>query len=77
MELPKGSETLEDFILVDHLLRDPIFLESIESTDGKLWKVFADWKRDRLVYEFVNGTVKESSLSLAIKRLKDLKYLTD
>lgn len=77
MKLPHGFTTNEDYILIDRLTKDSLFLHSIESTDGKLNRVYADWKNDKLVYEFLNGSVKESKLSIALERIKKINYFLE
>lgn len=76
-KLPQGINTFEDQAIINQLIKDPVFLDSIESTDGKLLKVYADWKRKIIVYEFLNGSVKKSPLSIAVKLLKQMRYLRD
>jgi hypothetical protein len=77
MTTDKAIQIIEDRIMIDNLMRDPAFISSVEETDGKVVKIYADWSRDCIVYEFLNGSVKESQLSTAIDALRKIKYLRD
>lgn len=75
IELPKGSRTLEDIIMIDHLLKDEIFIKSVEEDFGKVVHIYADWPRDKLVYKFLSGETKISNLSIIVQRLKAINYM--
>jgi hypothetical protein len=77
MTTDQTIQIIEDRIMIDNLIRDPLFVASVESTDGKVTKIWADWSRDCIVYEFLNGSVKESRLSITIEALRGIKYLRD
>lgn len=73
--LPQGNKPVEDETIVFQLIHDELFRESIESEYGKITNLYADWRTDQLVYEFLDGSCKYSVLSEIVKTLKDLKYL--
>lgn len=73
--LPQGNKPAEDETIVSQLVVDELFKESIESEYGKITKIYPDWRTDKLVYEFLDGSSKYSVLSEIVKALKDLKYL--
>lgn len=75
--LPKGLQPIEDETLVAQLIQDDVFKESLESEFGRITKIYADWRSDKLIYEFLNGDRKYSVLSEIVKTLKDLGYLRD
>jgi hypothetical protein len=77
MTIDKTIQTIEDRIMIDNLIQDRDFISSVESTDGKVMKIWADWSRDCIVYEFLNGSIKESQLSKALDALKAIRYLRD
>lgn len=82
MELPKGKGQInlnaeEDEMIVYLICKDALFIESIESEFGKLKAVYADWKADKLMYDFVDGDAKYSNLTEIINKLKDLDYLKE
>lgn len=75
IELPRGVRTLEDIIIIEHLVKDEIFIESVESDFGKVRRIYPDWIKDKLVYELLDGTKKLSKLSLIVQRLKAVNYM--
>lgn len=75
IELPRGSRTLEDIVMIENLIKDDIFLQSVESDFGKTRRIYADWPNDKLVYELLDGSKKISRLSLIVQRLKAVNYM--
>ncbi len=75
--LPEYEVDPQDELIVFHLLDDQLFKESIESEYGKIVQIYADWRTDQLIYEFLDGSSKYSILSEIIKTLKDLGYLNE
>lgn len=75
VELPRGSRTLEDLIMVNHLLNDEVFKASIEESIGTIEKMYVDWKKDLMVYELMGGDIKYSVLSKIVKMLKEINYM--
>lgn len=75
--LPEYEIDPQDELIVYHLLDDELFKQSIESEYGKIVHIYADWRSDHLVYEFLDGSSKYSTLSEIIKTLKDLGYLSE
>lgn len=76
--LPKGNQnelSSDDELIVAHLLKDEIFIESIEAEYGKIKALYPDWRTDKLVYEFVSGKSLCSDLSEIIRALKDINYI--
>jgi hypothetical protein len=75
--LPEYEIDPQDELIVFHLIDDRLFKESIESEYGRIVSMYADWRSDHLVYEFLDGSSKYSTLSEIIKTLKDLGYLNE
>lgn len=75
--LPKGKVNLDDAIMIHHLLNDEVFKESIAASEGPIRQIWADWKRDRLMYEFKDGSLKESVLSKIVEMLKNINYMKE
>jgi hypothetical protein len=73
--LPLGYKTLEDESIIAYLCKDELFIESIEAEYGKLSHIYADWREDKLVYEFKDGDAKCSDLTEIIRVLRKQKYL--
>lgn len=68
---------MDDKDLIDHLLRDTLFRESIESEMGKLREIFADFDSNELVYVFRDGDMKASNLQNIITELRRVGYLNE
>lgn len=77
IELPEGAKTLEDVTIIEHLMKDEIFIASIEEKDGKLVRMYPIWKEDLMIYELASGFVIRGRLSKLIKRLKEINYMSD
>lgn len=75
--LPEYEVDPIDELIVFHLMDDELFRESIESEYGRIVHIYADWRTDQLVYEFLDGSSKYSILSEIIKALKDMGYLKE
>lgn len=76
-QLPKGFKTLEDQMMIDYLLKDQVFLESVETDMGKLRKIFPDWEANKLVYIFEDGEMKESDLLQIVYKLRKINYMKE
>lgn len=79
IELPKGQVNLDNVLLIQKLINDPDFIASVEETEGKVRRIYADWKTNKLYYEFLDYTVKESKLRLTeiVRKLEEIQYLAD
>jgi hypothetical protein len=78
MNLPKGNPTIEDALLIDHLINDEVFIMSMEENlGGKIRRVYADWSTGHLVYELLSGHVQQSLISGIITKLKELNYMKE
>ena len=75
MNLPKGTKTVEDEEILEQLIKDEIFIKSVEEEYGKVKRLFVDWENHQLVYVLATGIVKESDLAGILKRLKKSDYL--
>lgn len=73
--LPEYEIDPLDELIVFHLMDDETFRESIESEFGRLTAIYPDWRTDKLIYEFLDGSSKYSNLTEIIKALKDMGYL--
>ena len=78
-KLPKGRRTLEDDMMIETLIKDPIFVQSVESEFGKLRRMWVDWKLNRIVYEFLDDTIKESTLALndILEKMREFNYMKE
>jgi hypothetical protein len=78
-KLPKGRRTLEDDMMLETLIKDPVFVKSVEEDFGKLRRMWVDWSLNRIVYEFLDNSVKESTLSLneLLKKMRDFNYMRE
>lgn len=80
-QLPKGFINLDSIIeskaIIDQLIKDRAFLDSIEETDGPLLRIWADWKKRKIFLEFMNGEQKSVKIELITERLKMCDYLKD
>jgi hypothetical protein len=65
---------MSDEDLIEAICRDDIFRQSIESELGRLRRIFPDWKKRILIYEFETGNQKHSDLDQILDALKDLNY---
>lgn len=78
MKLPKGNPTIEDALMIDHLVKDEVFLASMEENlGGKIRRIYADWETGHLVYELLDGNIRESLISGIISKLRDLNYMKE
>lgn len=77
MKLPKGNPTIEDAMIIEHLVKDQVFLMSMEETLGKIRRLYADWGTGHLVYELLDGSIKESEISKILVKLKEMNYLKE
>jgi hypothetical protein len=77
MELPVGARTLEDKLIIETLMKDEIFIASIEESDGKLRRMYPLWEQDLMIYEFYSGLVIRGKLSKLLKRLRDINYMDE
>lgn len=77
MKLPKGNPTIEDALLMDHLIKDEVFKMSMEETLGKISKIYPDWATGHLVYELLSGDIKESEISGILQKLKEINYIKE
>jgi hypothetical protein len=79
IELPKGSKTLEDYQIIDQLIKDPIFIQSVEADLGSVIRIFPVWSEDRMYYELLDGSTKVAKVKLTdmVKKLKDMNYMRD
>ena len=75
--LPEYEVDPQDELIVYHLIDDRLFKESLESEYGRIVQIYADWRTDQLIYEFLDGSSKYSVLSEIIKTLKDMGYLNE
>lgn len=75
MKLPKGCKTVEDETALEQLIKDEIFIKSIEDDYGKVKRIFADWENNRIVYVMRSGLVKESELEPILENLRNINYL--
>ncbi len=69
------SRRIKDSDLIEELIKDHVFISSIEESLGKLKRVYANYKLGKLIYEFENGDYKESSIKRVCQKLIDIKYL--
>lgn len=77
VRLPHGTRTLEHELIVNHLINDEVFKASMEHDLGKVTRMYADWDRDALVFELLDGSIYESVLSKLIKEMKRINYLKE
>lgn len=63
--------------MIELLIKDPVFIASIEEDTGKLLRVWADWPNYRIVYEIYNGEIKESDIGKILLLLKRIEYMKD
>lgn len=77
VRLPHGAQTLENELIVNYLINDEVFKASMEHDLGKVVRMYADWERDALVYELLDGTTFESVLSKLIKEMKRIGYMKE
>lgn len=77
MRLPKGNPSLEDALMIEHLVKDKTFIDSMEETLGKIRRVYADWGTGHIVYELLDGNIKESEIAPILERLRRLNYLKE
>lgn len=77
MELPSGSRTIEDQAIIECLLKDESFRQSMEEKIGKIGRIWADWPADRLFYEKYDGDLAWSILSKLIKKLREIDYIKE
>ena len=80
-DLPKGQVNLDEHIenaqLIEYLIKDELFIKSIEDSEGPLKRLWPDWYRGKLFYEMKDGSLKESDLYLIIEKLKKINYLKE
>ncbi len=74
MELPYGYDIKNDRDLINHLIKDNIFIDSIESELGPISQLYADWANDKIVFILKSGRNKESSITGIIAFLKKINY---
>lgn len=77
MSLPSGIKTVEDEMIIDYLSKDPVFIESMEITLGKIIRIYPDWDTRHLVYELLDGNIKESKIDGVLVELKKMNYLKE
>lgn len=65
----------DDEVIVFYLLQDLDFKDSIQFDFGPLKSMYVDWSRRTLIYEFKNGTAKESDLDPILNQLKSENYI--
>ncbi len=75
IELPKGQRTMDDELMVSYLINDEVFRASMEEDLGHIVRMYADWKKDALIYELLDGSQKESVLSELLKSMRKLNYM--
>jgi len=68
---------MSDKEIVNLLLKDRIFLESIESEFGKVKEIWADWTNNRLIYDLLSGSQKFSVLTDLIDSVKKSGYVQE
>lgn len=69
--------SIEDALMIEHLVEDQTFIESIENSIGKINRLYADWNTGRIVYELLDGDIKESKIEPILERLRELNYLKE
>jgi hypothetical protein len=68
---------IEDRAIINFLLNDPVFIRSVEDSEGKLQQMWPDWDANVLVYEFKDGSIKESKLTITeiLEKIDELGYM--
>ena len=67
-------EKIEKTSILERFLSDKTFIESVEFTDGKLSKLYPDWRRNKVVFEFLNGSKKECNIDFILNTIKSMNY---
>jgi hypothetical protein len=75
--LPRGAKTVEDVTLINLIIKDEIYIGSMESEYGKIKNVHADWDQGLVIYEFLNGDMKSSDIDKLLSKLKEINYLAE
>lgn len=77
-KLPKGKVNMDEVLrnarLIELLISDEIFLQSVEESEGKVKRIWPDWNIGKLIYEMQDGSLKESDLKLILDKLKKINY---
>jgi len=68
---------MTDKYLIDMLLTDQTFLDSVEEDIGKIEQLYADWDRRLIVYKTETGIKKEIDLDKVLKFLRKSNYGKD
>lgn len=76
-KLPLGM--IEDRNLIDRLINDPIFIQSVELDLGSVRRIYPDWLANQMVYEMLDGSTKIAKVKLSemVKKLKDMNYMNE
>jgi hypothetical protein len=74
MNLPRGSRPIEDVTLIEDLIKNPTFIESIESDLGKIENIYPEWTKNVIIVELLNGQDKEIDITWLLEQIKKFKY---
>lgn len=61
--------------IIEALIKDETFVQSIEYSEGKVKEIYADWEAGKVVYTFLSGRVSYLWFDDIIGFLKKNKYL--
>ena len=61
--------------MIEHLIHDKDFFDVSQSSIGAIRKIYVDWENDRLVYELISGSTKQSRIKGILNMLRGLNYM--
>lgn len=75
--MTKGKPSLDDALMIEHLIHDNTFIESMEETLGKVTRIYPDWVTGHLIYELLDGNIRESKIEPILENLRRSNYLKE
>jgi hypothetical protein len=63
-----------DKIIIEHLVKDEVFIASIEENFGEISEIQIDYQKNKLIYILKYSGIAESNLDEILKKLKEINY---
>lgn len=73
-QLPHGFRTLTDESMIQDLIKDETFINSMQETLGKIREIWVDWKNNQIVCEPLAGEPKAIDLKIILDFMKKHSY---